>query len=251
MTQISGVNQSNNSLSGCCTSRQHFSFFNSWIQVCGVIRQTPMCVFVCPHVWVNDCVSSGLSCSWKAERNFGSGASLSVSFCTIGRCACLCQGTTCHSPPHLDTHCAECPSWTRHGQAKHASDGCLWSSLASFTPSVTLCLASLTYPTVWYKELCLLSHSSQYAEVISCTVTTDTTLLCPASLPHTHSHTNKYNNDCSCFLPMLSLCSCWMRYHFPLVKDNTHTHTCAYVCSFPHNIIPTKSLVLFPFLPLS
>ncbi len=251
---------SNNSLPGSCTSRQHFSFLNSWMQICGVIKKTQMWgfffFFLRLHVWVNDCISSGLSCSWKADLNFGSRATLWVSSCTIGRCACLCQGTTCHSPPHSDTLCGERPSRTRHGQAKHASNGCLWSSLACFTPSVTLCLSSLTYSLsdtkscVSYQSLCSMLKSSPVLSELS--------QLC-YSLPPCPSHTHKYNNDCSCFLPMLSLCSCWMRYGSVSIgqRHHTQTHTCTYsICmctyaQFPHNIIPAISLSLLPFLSLS
>ena len=147
-----------------------------------------MCLFLCLHVWLSDCVSSGLTSIWKAEHNFGSKASPWVPPCTLGRCACLCQGATCHSPPHSDTLSAEHPGWTRHGQAKHALYRCLWSSMDPFTPLCNpLCLLSHLLP-IWYKQLCLLSHCLQYAEVISCTVRTDTTLPFAACLPHTRTH---------------------------------------------------------------
>lgn len=73
--------------------------------------------------------------------------------------------------------------------------GPLWRllSLPSLPPSHT--------------KRCLLSPPLQRAEVISCSVGADTTVLSSAPL-HTHTHTDKYNICCSCFLPMLSSRSC-------------------------------------------
>lgn len=75
---------SNNSLLG----RSHFLFFNFGIQLCGAIKVTRMCGCLCVHVWVNHCVSSGLSCSWKAEPNFGS-RGLPVGFILHNSALCL------------------------------------------------------------------------------------------------------------------------------------------------------------------
>lgn len=60
------------------------------------------------------------------------------------------------------------------------------------------------------------------------------------ALPPCLRHTHKYNNDCSCFLPMLSLCSCWMRYG-PVSTGqrqhaHIHTHTGLYIYAHFHTI---------------
>lgn len=74
-------------------------------------------------------------------------------------------------------------------------------------PSVTLCVSSLTYSPsdtnscVSYHTVCSMLKSSPALSEL-----TQLCHLLPAC--HTHAHTDKYNNDCSCFLPMLSLCSC-------------------------------------------
>lgn len=107
---------------------------------------------------------------------------------------------------------------------------------------------------IWFKELCLLSHFLQHAEVISCTVRTDTTMLFSASQPHRHTHTNTIT-----IVPVSCLCchyaaAEWDMVQFPLVKDNTHTntHTLVHILhiSTQYNSC-YLSLFLFPFLSLS
>lgn len=54
------------------------------------------------------------------------------------------------------------------------------------------------------------------------------------ALPPCPRHTHRYNNDCSCFLRMLSLCSCWVRY-CPVSTGQKHIQsTPPYICTHMH-----------------
>lgn len=164
-----------------------------------------------------------------------------VSSCTIGRCACLFHRTTCCTPSHLDTlYWAPGLNLTRPDETRH---GCLWSSRARSTACVTLCLSFLAYTLslCWYKELSLLSHFVQCAEVISFTVTADTTVLFSATQPHTHMHahtcTHAHMNRIT-IVPVSWVCWHytaveWDTVHFLSVKCITHKHTCRYIHLYP------------------
>ena len=123
----------------------------------------------------------------KAGRSFGCGASLWVSSCTMGRCACLRQGATCHSPSHSDKTSAERLAEPNTARRNTPLGRLLLIQSGLFHP----CIRFLAYSPDWYKESrLLLSHILQYAEVISCTVRTDTTgLFTDSPPPCTHTHT--------------------------------------------------------------
>lgn len=176
------------------TSQQQLPEAALWplIQIQGAIVQWQPLVSLSKQIVTavtDDCTSSGLSCSWEQLWH----QSLPrVSSCTIGRCVCLFNRTTCCTPSHLDTlYWAPGLNLTRPDETHH---GCLWSSRARSTACVTLCLSFLAYTLslCWYKELSLLSHFVQFAEVISFSVTADTTVLFSATQPHTHMHAHTH-----------------------------------------------------------
>lgn len=174
------------------TSQQQLPEAALWplIQIQGAIVQWQPLVSLSKQIVTavtDDCTSSGLSCSWKAENNFGTRASPGFHLAQLG-----VVSTYCCTPSHLDTlYWAPGLNLTRPDETHH---GCLWSSRARSTACVTLCLSFLAYTLslCWYKELSLLSHFVQFAEVISFSVTADTTVLFSATQPHTHMHAHTH-----------------------------------------------------------
>ena len=123
-----------------------------------------------------------------------------------------------------------------------------------FTPSVTLCFSALTYSPsdtnscVSYHTVCsMLKSSPALSELAQLRHSLPPCHRHTHTHTHTHARTDKYNNDCSCFLLMLSLCSCWMRYGPFSICQRQLTQTYVHICTFPHNIIPGISLFFFPF----
>lgn len=173
----------------------------------------------------------------KPSSTSGSAASQWAPSCTMGRCARLCQGTTCRSPPLSDAPCVERPTWTQHDQAL---DGSLW-----FMQSLSLSVKVPVCP-LWPYTKTRVSCHSLCSGLKSSPVLSQVTPGCyplPPRCAHadTHAHTHAlWRTGINTITIVPISCPCchyaaaeWDMVEFPSVKEN---QTCTHIhISWPNN----------------